>query len=306
LETSQPTKSPNLRSSTNLPTISDVFYPTGDNMATIDTIAPWTDAANQDSISANVAITRDYRGGIFNALVDGDLYSEYTAPSGTMWALLPEGKSFEQARCSLQFCEWNTCFSHYDTDTMLYKPGVVHLVEEDLYYNIMFTNWTKDPYDGGPDGLQNYGGGFQYVRDESPIAYDDSVPCPNCDLAKPTLKELTGPLDYSLREVGIAGVVPSNATVTITAVSQDRSQQYSAKSLPNAVGLGNSTVQLRRTTYIGELVPLYYTVYFTAKNAAGYCYGQVSVCSAAEGFDCDTHLAYGYDATSTKYTPNPN
>ena len=61
---------------------------------------------NQDVISDTVAITRDFLGGIFNALVEGDNYNEYLAPYGTEWALLPEGKTFEEVRCSLRFCDW--------------------------------------------------------------------------------------------------------------------------------------------------------------------------------------------------------
>jgi len=105
-------------------------------------LAPWTDPVHQDQLSETVAITRDYRGGIFNALVEYDQYNEYSAPTGTRWALLPEGKTFEETRCELRFCSWLECFAQYDARNMLNKPGVVYLVEEDEYYNIMFTNWT--------------------------------------------------------------------------------------------------------------------------------------------------------------------
>ena len=102
-----------------------------------DTTAPWTNAANQDMLSDTVALTRDFRGGMFNALYQDDQYN-YLAPSNTEWALLPEGKTFEEGRCQMRFCNWNECFS------MVGKPGVVHLMQEDVYYNIMFTNWTSD------------------------------------------------------------------------------------------------------------------------------------------------------------------
>ena len=45
--------------------------------------APWTDEANQDMLSDSVALTRDYRGGLFNALVPDDQY-QYYAPSNTV------------------------------------------------------------------------------------------------------------------------------------------------------------------------------------------------------------------------------
>ena len=106
-------------------------------------LAPWNDPVNQDILSNSVAITRDFRGGIFNALVELDQWNEYEAPTGTRWALLPEGKTFEEARCEMRFCSWLDCFVKYDIQSMLNKPGVVHVLKEDVYYNIMFTNWTR-------------------------------------------------------------------------------------------------------------------------------------------------------------------
>jgi hypothetical protein len=311
---------------------------------------------NQDVISDTVAITRDFLGGIFNALVEGDNYNEYLAPYGTEWALLPEGKTFEEVRCSLRFCDWLECFAMYDVGTMLNKPGVVHLIEEDLYYNIKFTNWTRargDTYyyrrlkeqpkgrrmqEGrrrtqvaqsdsattssisyncnyygecgyGPNyGIDGLGGGFQYVRDEFPIAFDDSLKCPKCELAKASPSVLTGPVDYSWQEVAIAGVTPDGVAITITAVGQDRTphcnQAMSGGSglvRPNAMGVGNSTVEVRRTITTGELNPFRYTIFFKATTEAGSCNGQVQVCSPPEGLECNDYSYYGYDATATQY-----
>lgn len=113
------------------------FFPTLD----YGKLAPWTDPINQDIISDTVAITRDYRGGIINALSDTDLYSEL-GPSRTLWALLPENKTFEEARCEMRFCSWIECFAQFDARYMVGKPGVLYLVGAKEYYNIMFTQWT--------------------------------------------------------------------------------------------------------------------------------------------------------------------
>lgn len=115
-------------------------YPT---WTSVGLLAPWTDLVNQDILSDSVALTRDFRGGIFNAMVESDQWNEQEAPTGTRWALLPEGKTFEEARCELQFCSWLNCFAKYDIQSMLNKPGVLHVMKEDAYYNIMFTNWTR-------------------------------------------------------------------------------------------------------------------------------------------------------------------
>lgn len=310
-----------------------------------DTIAPWTDVANQDLISPKVAITSDYAGvSVFNALVDGDYYNiNGFAPSGTTWAMLPEGKTFEESRCSLRFCSFDECFTMYSgINSIVNKPGVIHLVEEDFYYNIMFTNFTN-PFgsSGGrvlresqPEGRRSmekhehrrtqghcdqfgtcYGpgysipnvgasGGFQYVRDEFPIAFDDSLVCPKCDTAKAFPSELNGPVDESWREVAVRGVTPADAVVTIIAVGQDFSHKCNkpgsdGKPRPNAMGVGNSTVELRRTTKAGHLASIHYSLYFKATTAAGSCNGELVVCSAPEGMSCENSY-YNFDASMSE------
>jgi hypothetical protein len=124
---------------------SSTMYPTGTLMGIDVTIAPWTDPKNQDKLSDTVALTRDFSGNIFNAFY-GDINDSY-APYNTEWALLPKGKTFEEARCQLVFCDWYSCFAQYNPGRdMIGKPGIVHLIQEDEYYNIMFTNWTSDCY----------------------------------------------------------------------------------------------------------------------------------------------------------------
>jgi hypothetical protein len=129
------------------PPISMYPTPTPVDLVNYTTTAPWTDEVNQDILSNTTALTRDFSGGLFNAKVPDDLYN-YLAPSNTEWAMLPEGKTFEEARCSLTFCSWNDCFTYGSPEYyILGKPAIVHLIEEDVYYNIMFTNWTSDnPY----------------------------------------------------------------------------------------------------------------------------------------------------------------
>lgn len=337
-------------------------------------LAPWTDPVNQDFLSDSVAISRDFRGGIFNALVDGDQWNEYRAPSGTRWALLPEGgKSAEESLCELRFCNWLDCFAQYNAKDMLNKPGVVHLVKEDLYYNIMFTNWTSAPDDSyyfrrlneqpnkedtmetrqaaqsrqehtkqrrrglleeeraennynynyndwdddcyydddglyhcGEFGYSEHGGGFQYIRDEFPIALSQSE-CPRCSGSKATPSELTGPVDESFVEVNIEGASPDDVEIKILAVAQQSNPKCNRgifegtnQVRPNAKGVGNSTALLRRTLPVGSITAMRYTIFYSATNEVGTCRGQVAVCSPPEGLSCNDYY-YGYDATSTRY-----
>lgn len=112
-----------------------------------DTLAPWSDPQNQDVLSETVALTRDYNGNLFNARVEYDNHEySYYSPSLTEWAVLPEGQTFAESRCSLYFCSFNDCFAYYHPPSMIGRRGVVHLVAEDVYYNIVFTNWTSDSY----------------------------------------------------------------------------------------------------------------------------------------------------------------
>jgi hypothetical protein len=330
------------------------------------TIAPWTDPTNQDAISSLVAITRDFTGGIFNARVGEDA-NNYGAPSGTEWALLPYNKTFEEARCKMRFCNWMECFALYDPTNMVGKKGIVHLIEEDLYYNIEFLKWTSDPYNQGyvlrkrrleeeesaknrrarsqahgrrskanegkqqqqqqqrqqqdeyisvppedvPPDYDGLGGGFSYRRDENPIPLpQDLPPCPVCGAASASPRILTGRIDDEFVDVGVIGVTPADATITIKAVAQDQHPGCNSQKVEgtqqvqaNARNLGGQTVQLRRTRAVGSLNPFGYTIYFDATTKGGTCAGSVYVCVPPEGFDdCDSWM--GIDATSTEVCYN--
>jgi hypothetical protein len=45
----------------------------------------------------------------------------------------PDNAPFEDARCSLAFCDWITCFAQFDFKAMIGKAGVVHLINESGY-----------------------------------------------------------------------------------------------------------------------------------------------------------------------------
>jgi hypothetical protein len=297
----EPTPSPSPDTKfTPYPTHDYSDYPTDDysDYPTYDytTIAPWTDPENQDILSDTVALTRDYWGSLFNAY---EPYDNYYGPAGTEWALLPEGRTFEEAKCDLYFCDWMSCFAQYDEQHMAGRKGVVHLLAEDVYYNIEFTQWTSD--EGGWNAL---GGGFQYIRDKDPFSASGFEDCPKCDSAVASPDKLIGDRDGSFATVKVDGVTPATTSIEIKSVTQDQDPRCNVKAadgsvLPNAMNNTKSTVMLRRTKLAGQVAPFWYTIHFKATNEVGSCSGQVRACVPAEGYDdCDTWL--GYDAFATE------
>jgi hypothetical protein len=83
---------------------------------------------------------------------------------------------------SYDICVWYTYqdLLSEDQSNFIGKPGIVHLIKEDLSCNIMFTNWTLDnkPCKRGRGGYCSRtrsksptlepGGGF-FVRPRSPL-----------------------------------------------------------------------------------------------------------------------------------------
>lgn len=301
------------------------------NQTAENTTAPWNDAANQDMLTETVALTRDYRGGLFNALTPSDQFN-YFAPSNTEWAFLPEGKTFNESRCSLTYCLWSDCFAGGDPIVGVGKPAVVRLIRENVYYNIMFTNWTSDyqgqsqndaipppsvndpflpspsfPY---PAPNQGPGGGFSYVRSAKSSRLAGLPECPNCALAAADPAVIKGRIDDNFVNVSITGVTPAKAVIVIKAVGQDRDNRCNLPRAANSTSGGvfrpnarldknSSTVLLRRTLVPGDLSAFRYTVYFTATTVAGSCSSSVAVCVPYPGLDCDS-FSFGYDATATE------
>lgn len=276
------------------------------------TLAPWTNPVNQDRLSDTVAITRDFRRGIFNAFESP--YDQYEGPSGTEWVLLPEGETFIENRCSLQFGPWRWVFARGNPPSMVGQQGVVHLTNEDVYYHIKFLSWTRgqDREDNGSVSEQQLGGGFSYERDAEPFSIpEDAAECPVCRDAMPDKTVLT-PRDGSMEEVRIVGVTPDTAGIEIIGISQESNPacnmyrgNYVGTVMPNADGVGTSSAFLRKTGERGSLRPFRYTVHFRATTAAGYCLGSVNVCVPADGFSCDDYSGQ-FDATSEEYCDAPS
>ncbi len=119
----------------------------------------WTLEENQDRITENVWITRADRQGLFN-IAPGQETSYDTAnrtsPVGTRWAF-GNADDYE----NLSFDSWEGWNGAHPPD-MVGRDAVVHLVEDDIYLDIRFTQWGN--------GRAEARGSFSYVRaDVAPI-----------------------------------------------------------------------------------------------------------------------------------------
>ena len=117
--------------------------------------ADWTQAENQDRITANVWLTRADNRGLFNIVLEDEFDNAgYTSPLDTEWA---EGDAVNWA--ALTFDTWDN-WHGANPPSMLGVPSVVHLITDDIYIYITMVAWTS----GGQ------GGGFEYYRGEEPTA----------------------------------------------------------------------------------------------------------------------------------------
>jgi hypothetical protein len=101
---------------------------------------------NLDCITPDVCIARGYFQGLFNSASES-YFSGSTSPAGTEWAY---GTSAGIG--NLDFEPWARAVDWYPPG-MIGENIVLHLISDDLYYDVLFTSWTV----GG-------GGGFSYRR----------------------------------------------------------------------------------------------------------------------------------------------
>lgn len=114
--------------------------------------------ANQDAITANVALTRASTRGLYNA-VSETAYVDDISPADTEWAFSGKNSnpsfSFGEGAAShagLVFADWKTSHGSSPPSTNG-VAGVVHLITDDIYLDIMFSEWSL-----------RGGGSFSYER----------------------------------------------------------------------------------------------------------------------------------------------
>jgi len=115
--------------------------------------ADWMLEANQDRITDNVWITRADTKGIFNIAQEASYTGSGTvgnSPLDTEWAF---GNAVNFV--SLTFTTWAVAAGGNPGFNLVGQDMVVHLITDDMYFDIRFTNW------GGGDGG---GGRVRYER----------------------------------------------------------------------------------------------------------------------------------------------
>jgi hypothetical protein len=125
--------------------------------------ADWTLPENQDYFTDNVIITRQNSQGIYNTVLE-DYFSDWSnSPLGTEWALsglngnpvFAGGEGAEQYM-NLNFSGWVEANEYWPGYEFEGTPAVVHLIEDDIYVDLLCDYWAV----GGEGGM----GGFSWYR----------------------------------------------------------------------------------------------------------------------------------------------
>jgi len=113
--------------------------------------------SSQDRLTAGVAITRGDAQGLYNPL--SELAYSGTSPAGTRRAFAglrgnPEAGFGAGNHASLNFSTWEIALGGRPSlaGNIVERPGVVHLVGEDVYLDITFTDWSIGGGAGGGFG----------------------------------------------------------------------------------------------------------------------------------------------------------
>ncbi|MCZ4408194.1 T9SS type A sorting domain-containing protein [Cryomorphaceae bacterium 1068] len=122
--------------------------------------ADFTLEENQDRITNDVWITRGNNQGIYNIAVESS-YEDFVSPVGTEWAI---GTTSDIE--SLTFTDWEST-SGSNPPSLVNQDMVVHLIDDDIYIDIKFTNWGS--------GMQGGQGAFSYERSTNQsLSVDDA------------------------------------------------------------------------------------------------------------------------------------
>lgn len=120
---------------------------------------------NQDRITDSVWLTRDVLRGIFN--INQESFYDSLSPADTEWAtdlmLENAGETIAATNwADLTFTNWITAYGGTGSTQLparlIGRDAVVHLITDDVYLDLQFTDWTAAG-----------GGGFSYDRAVAPL-----------------------------------------------------------------------------------------------------------------------------------------
>ncbi len=136
---------------------------------------------DRDQLTPNVALTRATpaglgTGGMFNAVTES-AFTKFVSPANTRWAI---GALSNYA--SLTYSDWTTAAGGTPVITYPGQQLVVHLISDDIYLSLKFTNLPAGP-------------GFSYIRSTPPLA---NVP-PTVSITSPTnTQSFTAPANVTI------------------------------------------------------------------------------------------------------------
>ena len=108
-------------------------------------------ASSQDRLTNNVWLTRGSTQGLYNIAPNHETgFTHFSSPADTEWAtdIMSEniGKNITATNYQdLAFTVWETAYgaSGLLKDNIKTHIGVVHLITDDIYFNVQFTNWES-------------------------------------------------------------------------------------------------------------------------------------------------------------------
>jgi len=127
--------------------------------------ANWTLEINQDRITDRTWITRQFQRGVFNIRTEVEYdFVGFSSPENTEWAydLVLNGNEGQLMAATnfanLTFDTFREAINGFPPG-IIGLPGVLHLISEDIYIDIMFTDWGA---------MEAAGGSFAYLRSTAP------------------------------------------------------------------------------------------------------------------------------------------
>jgi len=133
--------------------------------------------ANQDCITANVCLARLAIKRLFNGRTESS-YAKNVSPAGTEWAFAglngnspSSGAINASNHGNLIFTDFGNALENAVGDNIIGTPGVLHLIADDIYLDIVFTAWGEGTVDNeaGP-------GNFAYLRSTPALPVPASSP----------------------------------------------------------------------------------------------------------------------------------
>jgi hypothetical protein len=130
----------------------------------------YADPPPADEITANVALTRGSSAGLFNVLQE-PYHTFGTSPADTEWAT-NLNNPFETIAATnwaaLSFDDWANAYggASYLATQITEFDAVVHLITDDIYLDLRFTEWGFRPTSGAS---------FTYLRSQAPVPEPASI-----------------------------------------------------------------------------------------------------------------------------------